>query len=300
MYNEAQKIAACLDTLGWARERLVIDLQSTDTTASIAADCGATVTKHDWEPFGEPVRNFAVDLASSTWVLLIDADEHVSQELATTIKRVVQEDWPCDVVMIPRSNIIFGKVMFHSDAIYSEAVEYFPKLFRKGTISWPVELHHLPVLDHVRVQRLDSGRDGALNHDTRQSIDDSLQRLLRYTRREALDLLDDGAHFSISAAVKSSIQRFLAVYFKQKTYRDGVAGFFWASECGIYRLFVWMQMWEKEGRLPAHDGPIARWGAYGSRAVAAVSMITGSTSSVRRQLARVGLIRRLQTNTRSS
>ena len=87
--NEAHNIAACLASVDFADQRVVVDSGSSDNTAQIAAQCGAEVTLHtDWQGFGMQ-KSRALALARCDWVLSIDADERVSPELQAEIKKVL-------------------------------------------------------------------------------------------------------------------------------------------------------------------------------------------------------------------
>ena len=86
--NEAANVGACLDTLSFCDEKIVVDCGSTDATVEIARKKGARVETHEWRGFG-PQKNFALSLASGTWVLSIDADERVTRELADEIDRAI-------------------------------------------------------------------------------------------------------------------------------------------------------------------------------------------------------------------
>ena len=91
--NEAGNIGACLDTLAFCDEIVVVDCGSDDSTVDIARQKGARVEQHEWRGFG-PQKNYALSLATGTWVLTVDADERVSGELAAAIKNAIAEDWP--------------------------------------------------------------------------------------------------------------------------------------------------------------------------------------------------------------
>ncbi|MCC6503007.1 MAG: glycosyltransferase family 2 protein, partial [Deltaproteobacteria bacterium] len=84
--DEEANIKACLDTLEWADEIIVVDSGSTDRTADICkAHPKVKLFERPWKGFG-PQKNMALSLAASTWVFSIDADERVSPELASEIK----------------------------------------------------------------------------------------------------------------------------------------------------------------------------------------------------------------------
>lgn len=94
--NEAHNLEDCLASLqGLVDEIVVVDTRSSDDTVAIAHRFGAKVSQpDDWPGFG-PQKNRALELATQTWVLSIDADERVTPELAAEINRVIaQSAWP--------------------------------------------------------------------------------------------------------------------------------------------------------------------------------------------------------------
>lgn len=88
--DEADAIARCLDSVPFAAEKLVIDSGSTDDTVRIAEQHGARVVHQPWLGFG-PQRNFATTQSSHDWILVLDADEALSPELAEELRQVLPE-----------------------------------------------------------------------------------------------------------------------------------------------------------------------------------------------------------------
>lgn len=100
-HNESANLRACLASVAFADETIVVDSGSTDDTVAIARDCGAQVLQTpDWPGFGAQ-KNRALALATGDWVLSIDADERVTQVLAARIRTVVAQD-EADAYEIPR------------------------------------------------------------------------------------------------------------------------------------------------------------------------------------------------------
>lgn len=79
-YNEADSIGRCLDSVPFAAEKIVVDSGSTDDTVAIAHEHGARVVHQDWLGFG-PQRNFGTTQSSHDWIIVLDADEFLSDEL---------------------------------------------------------------------------------------------------------------------------------------------------------------------------------------------------------------------------
>ena len=101
--NADRTIAACLDALKWTSEVIVLDSGSTDQTLHIAKRKGAKFHSADWHGFG-PQKNLAIKLSKSDWILSIDSDEFVSQELATEIIRTINDSPNESVFEIPSQN----------------------------------------------------------------------------------------------------------------------------------------------------------------------------------------------------
>src|SRR5690606_33239293 len=125
--NEAANIEACLQSVGFADECIVLDSGSTDDTVALAAAFGARVeTTADWPGFG-PQKNRALDLATGDWVLSLDADERVTPELAQEIQAVLREA-DFEAYDMPRLSSFCGRFMRHSGWWPDRVV----RLFRRG------------------------------------------------------------------------------------------------------------------------------------------------------------------------
>lgn len=126
--NEAANIAACLESVAWADEIIVVDSFSDDDTVPISLRYTDRVVQRAWPGMVGPQRNFGLDLTAGTWVLFMDADERVTQELKEEILSLVQSpDAPTLAgAMLPRKNFFFGKWLRCTYPNYTS------RLLRKG------------------------------------------------------------------------------------------------------------------------------------------------------------------------
>ena len=92
-YNEVDRIEACLRSVSFCDEIIVVDSHSKDATRELAAGLGARVIEHDW-PGYRSQKQFAIESASNDWVLCLDADERVSADLRLEIERLQKEGFP--------------------------------------------------------------------------------------------------------------------------------------------------------------------------------------------------------------
>ncbi|HEY9063440.1 MAG TPA: glycosyltransferase family 2 protein, partial [Burkholderiaceae bacterium] len=114
-HNEAANIAACLESVAFADEWIVLDSGSTDATAEIARRFGATVViASDWPGFGAQ-KNRALALARGRWVLSLDADERVTPELAASIRQALADDGAAAGYELSRLSNFCGQWMRHGD-----------------------------------------------------------------------------------------------------------------------------------------------------------------------------------------
>lgn len=112
-WNEERHIAACLASLRWAGEVLVVDSFSEDRTVEIARRHTARLYQRAFRSFPAQ-RNVALDLAQGEWVLFVDADERVTPELAAEVMSVCGFSGAAAGYWVPRRNIILGKWMQHT------------------------------------------------------------------------------------------------------------------------------------------------------------------------------------------
>src|ERR1700704_3786733 len=111
--NAAAVIEACLESLAFADEIVVVDSASGDGTAEIAQRRGARVVQKEWLGFGRQ-KQFAVEQARNDWVLCIDADERVSPALAASIGKALAAT-VSPVYRMPRRNRFLGKWLSHGE-----------------------------------------------------------------------------------------------------------------------------------------------------------------------------------------
>ncbi|MEO8153808.1 MAG: glycosyltransferase family 2 protein, partial [Rhizobacter sp.] len=170
-HNESRHIAACLKSVAFADEWVVVDSGSTDGTREIAESLGARVIKtDDWPGFGVQ-KNRALALAQGRWVLSIDADERVSETLAARIVETIKNDQAADGYELTRLSRFCGQWMRHGDW-YPDRVL---RLFRRGRGRFTDDLVHERLRIEGRVERL----AGDLLHDTMPTLDDALDKMNR-------------------------------------------------------------------------------------------------------------------------
>jgi glycosyltransferase involved in cell wall biosynthesis len=220
--NEAHNIGGCLGSVGFADEWIVVDSGSDDGTREIAERMGAkVVVTTDWPGFGVQ-KNRALALASGRWVLSIDADERVTEELAASIRRVVAQDAAdapdaASGYELSRLSSFCGQWMRHGDW-YPDRVL---RLFRRERGRFTDDLVHERLVVEGRVGRL----EGELLHESMPTLESALDKMNRYTSGRALDRVRAGRSGGLASALGHALWAFLRCYLFRRGFLDGRLGF---------------------------------------------------------------------------
>lgn len=232
--NEEEKVANALKSIqGLADEIILVDSGSTDKTLKIAKDFGAKLYFRKLDNFASQ-KNFALSKASGDWILSIDADEQVSQKLAEEIKKAVGSDEYVGF-LIPRKNFILAKEIKYSRWSPDMHIWLWKKEFGK----WAGEVH-----EEVMV----NGKVGTLKnskiHNSHETVSEFIQANNKYSDLEANILFKNGIKFSFWKMTWQAVSEFLIRFLFKKGFLDGNIGFILAYLMGIYKLTVWIKLWE--------------------------------------------------------
>lgn len=230
--NEARNIAACLDSVAFCDERIVVDCGSDDDTVKIAERAGATVVTHPWAGFGAQ-KNFALSWACGDWVLSIDADERVSAPLAAEILSTVRAASACGYE-IARLSTFLGRPMRHSGWF----PDYVLRLFRREKARFSDDLVHERVICEGPVGRL----SGVLYHHPVLRLEDALRRVDSYSTAGA-EMLAASRRVSFSSGITHGMWSFLRAYIVKLGFLDGREGFLLAVANAEGTYYRYMKAW---------------------------------------------------------
>lgn len=137
-FNEAEKIAATIQSVQWADEVVLIDSWSTDGTSELANRMGVRVVQVDFKGFGD-LRNQGVAACSHEWIFSLDADERCTPEVAREIKAIICSPKSADAYLVPRRNYFMGRWIKHSGWFPNYRQ---PQVFRKDCMSYDNKAVH--------------------------------------------------------------------------------------------------------------------------------------------------------------
>lgn len=213
--NEAHNIRACLESVAWADEIIVVDSGSTDGTVEICREFGAQVYVHDWPGFGAQ-KNRALGYATKDWILSIDADERVTPELWAELEHAMCEG-KAGGYFCPRLSQFCGKFIHHSGWY----PDYVLRLFRRSNGRFSDSLVHESVILNGMTARLKN----PLLHYSYLTEADVRRKIEHYSAAAASQMYQSGRRSMRFDAPIRGAWAFIRTYMLRLGFLDGIAGF---------------------------------------------------------------------------
>lgn len=223
-YNVGKKLEACLESLRWADEVVIVDSYSSDQTTEIVRRYDVRFFSRAFIDFSDQ-KNAAMTYCSGDYLLSIDADEIVPDNLRDEILKTIENPTACDAYQIPRRSFIFGKEFRFSGTQNDSPV----RLFKKGVAKFEQPIHET-VIVHGILGRIKSH----LIHFTYENIEEYFIRFNRYTSCEAKYLLQKNHKLCILDFLLRPVGIFLKLFIWQQGFRDGLKGFYFCLFSGFY------------------------------------------------------------------
>lgn len=248
--NEERDLAACLETLDFCDEVLVVDSFSTDATVEIAMAGADRVVQRTFTTHAEQ-KNWAMAQLETPWILIVDADERVPKELAAELVGLAASA-DHDGYWLRRRTWFFGRAIRGAGWQRDRVLRFL----RRGAGHYP------PRAVHEEIE-LDAGRPAGtcrhrLEHFSYRDWDRAFARLLGYSTRAAADRVHRGRPSGLKVFA-SPIGRFLRQYLLQGGFRDGLHGFVLCTFSAIGVFLRWAKLATGEVDIPAargQDGPL--------------------------------------------
>ena len=214
VHNAEAQLPACLASVPFADEVVVVDSGSSDGTAACAGQHGARVVQRDWMGFGLQ-KQFAVAQARNDWVLCLDADERVSPELERSIRAALEAP-VAPVYRMRRRNRFLGRWLSHGEGY----PDWSTRMFDRRNAAWSDDPVHEKVLYSVTPGTL----AGDLLHESAEDIANYLQKQNRYSTLAAQQLFERGHNGGAFQLVLSPFVRFTKFYILRLGFLDGLPG----------------------------------------------------------------------------
>jgi (heptosyl)LPS beta-1,4-glucosyltransferase len=235
--NEADNIEACLESVSWADEIVIVDSGSTDGTLEIAARYTDRIfIETDWPGFG-PQRHRAQAQASGDWIFALDADERVTPALKKEIGEVLRKDDRQAVYACPRLTWAFGAFIRHSGWYPDYVFRLYP-----AENAW---FDDAPVHEKLEIKPDLSRRylKGNLLHYTFKDLTQWTTKAAGYAGDWAKHKAQGGKKTRFSACFIHSLAYFIKAYVLRFGFLDGKAGLLLATSGAYYRFLKYAELW---------------------------------------------------------
>ena len=248
--NEERNITTCLESLKWVDELIVVDAESSDRTAELAKAYTPKVFLRAWSGYG-PQKNFAIDQATADWILIVDADERVTEELREEIMNLLQKQpSPLEgegespvAYRIPRRNFYYG-YWIRGAGQYPDPQQ---RLVRRGRGRY----NDLPVHEHLEVDGPIGDLHGHLDHHTHPTVLAHELKIERYSTLSAEERIRTGKpEVAWYHLIFNPVWTFVKFYLFRRGFRDGLPGFVVCGFSAAHVLLKYAKLWER-----AHVSP---------------------------------------------
>lgn len=244
--NEASNIVACLQSVSFADQIIVLDAGSSDDTVALAYGQGAQVhMATDWPGFG-PQKNRVLALASGEWVLSIDADERVTPELREEMLVLLSSAPAQNSFSLPRLSSYCGQFMRHSGWF----PDFVPRLFRRGCAHFSDDLVHERLLTQGAVGQLKS----TLLHLSFPDFESVLGKVNRYSTAGAQSMAQTGRTANLWSAVGHALWAFMRTYILRRGFLDGQLGLALAISNAEGTYYRYVKRWLMQRQQASKSG----------------------------------------------
>ncbi|MBJ7332407.1 MAG: glycosyltransferase family 2 protein [Solirubrobacteraceae bacterium] len=245
--NEADRIERMIRHVGFADEILVVDCGSTDGTIERARAAGARVEHQDWLGFSKQ-KNRAAELAANDWVLSLDADEIVDEELgAAIVAALASGPDPRDAFLVDRRGDFLGEVLPNPQRAANRAANV--RLYHRAHSRWDEEME---IHEMVRVEGTVRPLAGRLLHWNDLTIDQFVSMFSRYATTEAVEMYAAGKRTNGVEVLLRPVARVGWLLIFRGAWRLRGRGLIYAGMRGLGDFVRFAKLWEMQQR----GGPV--------------------------------------------
>lgn len=241
-YNAERLLEGAIKSVLKADEIIVCDMYSTDKTIEIAEKYGCKIYYHEKLPQPDPARNFAISKATGDWILILDADEIIPNNLWEYLVDYANAPLPNKLAVSLRR-----KNWFLDGFLTNVGEDYQLRFFKKGHIEYEEgHVHVPPKTINTEVLNLNAGL--CFYHYSYKNISDLLNRQNVYTTEEVKKT-------DLSKVKKSCFKiwqiifKYFKIYLVQRRFKDGFRGFVWCIYDAFYEINIYIKALEAKERF---------------------------------------------------
>lgn len=239
--NEADNLPRCLASVAWADEIVVVDSHSTDGTREICERHGKVrFLEQEFLGYG-PQKRFAVAQASHDWILNIDADEVLDDEMQASIRRLMGGDVGSSAgFYLTRTLAFMGRVFTRGRESRDRVLRLFDR--RRGNFT-EAAVHERVMLDGPT-----GDVSGRLIHYSYRDLTDYFGKFNAYTSLMANQMWEQGTRASIPGIVLRPVVVFLQYYLLRGNVLNGFPGFVYSLLSAHYKTVKYLKLYELQNR----------------------------------------------------
>ncbi len=237
--NEEKNIERCLKSISFCDEIIVIDDYSTDKTIKLIKDSKVTIFERKLNNDFASQRNFGLSKASNEWVLFVDADEKVSEELKKVINSLVPtESGDTDAYFLKRRDYFWGKELKYGE-IKKVRDNGIVRLIKKGSGRWMGTVHEV-----FHTAKTNGKLNGFLNHYPHPTLKEFINAVNYYSTIRSDELFNRGKKTNIFEIIFFPMAKFIYNYFFNFGFLDGPAGFTYAFMMSFHSFLVRAKLYQ--------------------------------------------------------
>ncbi len=216
-------------------EVIIIDSGSTDRTVALAEEAGAKVSFRAWDDDFSAQRNFALGETCADWVLYLDADERLNDEMIAAVKQVISSGNMDTQYALERRSVAFGET-FKYGVLYPDHVK---RMFPRDSVHWIHKVHEHPECA-LPVKRL----PGYIEHHTYKDWHQWEEKLCLYTSVWAQDAYKRGKRTTKGGIFLHSLGGFFKMFILRKGFLDGCMGSYLCCTHFFYTMLKYLKLYE--------------------------------------------------------
>lgn len=235
--NEVENVGRCIESVPFADEIVVVDSGSTDSTVEVAESCGAKVMFHEFQDYSTQ-KQWAIEQASGRWILSLDADEYLSEELADELKVIMKNEPDIAGFSLPFRIQYMGRLMRFGPW----SGEHHVRLFKSGHAVFPDSGVHegLKITDGS----VGTVKKGFVVHNSYSSISDQMDKMILYGRLWAEMEFEKGRRSNFVEIVFRPAWRLFSAYILRGGFIEGIPGLASSVISAYYVFLKWTMLYE--------------------------------------------------------
>jgi glycosyltransferase involved in cell wall biosynthesis len=240
---EEKNIEDCLKSVIWSDDIVVVNSCSRDRTVEIAKKYTDKVYLKEWEGYAKQ-KAYSLSLAKNRWVLSLDADERVTEELYNELKSVFESTDQKSGYYIPRKNYFLGK--------WIKSCGWYPGYQLRFFIKEKTTLTDRKVHEGFVVEGEKGHLKGDIIHHTHPDIEYIISKINEYSSLQAEEkcVRKKARWFNI---IFNPLIAFLQHFLLRKGFTDGIHGFLVSVIHALTNLLTYIKIWEIQNIKKKHQ-----------------------------------------------